>query len=161
MNTKNYHQTSTQENDLIISRPRRTGNQGTIMPRSYNGQTGKSHLTSNGGVPVVFWKLGLLGYDGRLPSFRSVPSSAGEVVGIARSVRVKVAGWVGFAGQTGSITLSPSLSRALLSFLFWKPASHFPFIETNFFFFNLHLSLIQIKLITEPVTKIKSDYPSF
>ena len=64
-------------------------------------------LGSNGVVPVVFRQRRRLGYEGRLPSFRSVPSSAGDVAGIARSVRVKVAGRV------------------------------------------------------EPMTKIKSDYPSF
>ncbi|KAK9230909.1 hypothetical protein WN943_021140 [Citrus x changshan-huyou] len=44
---------------------------------------------SNSGVPFVFRQRGRLGYDGRLPSFRSIPSSAGEVAGITRSVRVK------------------------------------------------------------------------
>ena len=83
-----------------------------------------------------YLKRGRLGYDGRLPSFRSVPSSGGEVAEIARSVRIKVAGRVGFADQTRSILfLSLSLSRASLSFLFWKPASHFPFKESGFFFF--------------------------
>ena len=73
---------------------------------------------SNGNVLVIFRQRGWLGYDGRLPSFRSVTSSAE----IARSVRVKVAGRVGFAGQTESILfLSISLTCPSL----------FPFLETS------------------------------
>ena len=98
---------------------------------------------SNGGVPVVFRQLGWLGYDGRLPSFRSVPISPGEVAGIARSVPVKVAGRVGIAGQIRSISLSFSLTCPF-SFLFWKNQLLF------FFFFFVHLSLIQIKLMPCP-----------
>ncbi|KAH9781478.1 Endonuclease [Citrus sinensis] len=79
-------------------------------------------LGSNGGVPVVFQQRGRLGYDGRLPSFRSVPSSAGEVAGIARSVRVKVDGRIESGSKSGQLSFSLSLTCP----------SFFPFLETSF-----------------------------
>ena len=89
------------------------------MPKNPAGSTaaktglGREFSSSIAGVSSHFPVTRTAGLSWQLPSFRSVPCSAGEVAGIARAVPVKVAGRVGFAGQTGS-TLFLSLSHVPL-----------------------------------------------
>ena len=99
------------------------------------------------GVLAAFRWRWQRGYDRRRSNLKSVPSSVGEVAGIGGWSRVKVAGFrVESGSKSGQLSFSLSRARAPLSFLFWKPAPPFPFIETSFFFKRLLL----IKLMPDP-----------
>ena len=94
------------------------------------------------GVLASFRRRQQWGCDGRLPSFRSVPSTASKVAGVGRNRRVNPAGLGWVSGSNGSKTLSFSLSKME------NPFPSFPVIQLcpfTFFF-----SLIQIKLHSDP-----------
>ena len=108
-------------------------------------------LCSNRRLSVGFRRRGWQDYDGRLPSFIAVPSSAGEVAGITRSVRVKIASRVESGSKSGQLSSFLSHSHTCPSFFpFLETNFPFLFIETGFFSFFFCLSLIQIKLILDP-----------
>ena len=83
------------------------------------------------------------GYVGRLPSFRSVPSTAGEVAGNGRTSRVKL------RVTRSRIRVKRVKILSLLYSLSLKIENSFPVITFCSFF----LSLIQIKLISDPRRK--------
>ena len=84
---------------------------GSMAAKTGLGREFRAQIT---GVLVSFRRWGQREYDGQLPSFRSVPSTAGEVAGIGRKHRVTVAGYrVGSGSNRSNHSLSLSLVYSL------------------------------------------------
>ena len=114
--------------------------QPVVSPKT-GENTGRVKWNSRGfqasiaGIPIGFRRRGWQGNDGRLLSFRSVPSSAKTVAGNGRYGRVKVAGRVGFPGlKLGQLTASLSLSVLHMHM--------FPLFPTYYFAYKLLNRLI-------------------